>query len=406
MSNNIFWAWQSDLDQNQNRHFIKKCLEEAAEKFALELNLEERPEIDHGTKNRRGLAAIADSILEKIDDCKIFVADLTPITVSKNGKYSANPNVLFELGYAVKNLTFEQIILVWNRSYAGTQPEELPFDLRHRTGPIGYNLSTECSKADRTKVRSKLVNELYEAIKINWPQDDPSQSFANQWCDDHGHGPASWTDQKEQWLISDSRKTENWIQLYPAQSFCRILPASWPKNMATSKLQHTYPIGHWSGLDNGKVKGGLLTYNRVNIAGRDFGNAFSTCAMWFSSNGEIWSFDSDVYPKSESTLYCDGYSYITSCAEFVQRHLTMIDSVGGKGPYRIKMGMIDLQGKTWLTPLGRPGGRATEEFFDFEFVTTDYQASKTSFWEAWTKLCDCFGHAPGDETEFISQLPT
>jgi len=43
---------------------------------------------------------IVATILEKIDNAAAFVGDVTPISVSENGKQVANPNVLIELGYS------------------------------------------------------------------------------------------------------------------------------------------------------------------------------------------------------------------------------------------------------------------------------------------------------------------
>jgi hypothetical protein len=100
----VFWSWQDDLDPARHRHFIKTCLEEAVAQVGQELGLEDanRPELDHDTKNERGMVDIVATILRKIAESAVFVADVTPIGRSAGGKAVPNPNVLIELGWALR----------------------------------------------------------------------------------------------------------------------------------------------------------------------------------------------------------------------------------------------------------------------------------------------------------------
>ena len=136
----IFWSWQSDTPAAEGRNFIKTSLSAALAQLAdeLEWSEAERAELDHDTKNVPGLAPIADTIFEKIDNATIFVADITPTGATPDGKKKTpNPNVLIELGYALKSLGPQRVVLVANGA-GGFRPEDLPFDLRHRRGPITY----------------------------------------------------------------------------------------------------------------------------------------------------------------------------------------------------------------------------------------------------------------------------
>ncbi len=113
----IFWSWQSDTPPANGRDLVKAALAEAIEQLAEELDLSEahRPELDHDTKDVPGLAPIADTIFEKIDGAALFVADVTLTGATSDGKKKTpNPNVLIELGYALKSLGPERIILVAN----------------------------------------------------------------------------------------------------------------------------------------------------------------------------------------------------------------------------------------------------------------------------------------------------
>ena len=92
----IFWSWQSDRTQRICRHFVKEALEAAAQRVAIDLELDEsnRPEVDHDTRGEAGMVDIVATILRKIEESTVFVADMTPIARAEQGKLVANPNVL------------------------------------------------------------------------------------------------------------------------------------------------------------------------------------------------------------------------------------------------------------------------------------------------------------------------
>jgi hypothetical protein len=160
---NIFYAWQSDTDNKSNRYFIRDALKKAIKELDCDETVEDCPRLDHDTKGVPGTPAIADTIFEKIGTSKIFVADATLIGRVED-KFVINPNVAIELGYALKAVGSDRIILVMNSSL-GT-PDCLPFDLRHRRHPICYELSKEASKEDRSIAVKRLVAALTESIRL------------------------------------------------------------------------------------------------------------------------------------------------------------------------------------------------------------------------------------------------
>lgn len=88
-----------------------------------------RPTLDQDTEGVPGAPAMVAAILKKIDACSVFVADVS-LTFEReaNNRKSPNPNVLIELGYALRRLGPERVLLVVDTT-TGT-PEQLPFDLR------------------------------------------------------------------------------------------------------------------------------------------------------------------------------------------------------------------------------------------------------------------------------------
>ena len=131
----IFYSWQSDLPNADNRNYI--CRQLAKAKSAIE---NARPSlqltIDDATRNEPGSPDIPTTILRKIREADVVVADITTTALAtERNKACPNPNVLFELGYAVAHRGWDRIIGVFNEEY-GTFPGDLPFDYQnHRFNP-------------------------------------------------------------------------------------------------------------------------------------------------------------------------------------------------------------------------------------------------------------------------------
>lgn len=123
----IFYSWQSDLPGNRTRNFIRECIDEAID-LAQESEAVEA-ERDEATTGTTGSPNIVTTLFSKIDNCDLFIADLSLcFTEDQNHrKRSPNPNVMLELGYAVKALGWERVICLCNVDF-GT---EYPFDIEH-----------------------------------------------------------------------------------------------------------------------------------------------------------------------------------------------------------------------------------------------------------------------------------
>src|ERR1700732_2125300 len=131
----IFWAWQYDLPGKISRHFIRGALEEAIRQINGPEDIDEpneefqtgRMHLDYGRKGLKGSPDLAIEILKKIDNATVFVGDVTPVGkgppyktdegVVLDGKLLMNPNVAIELGYALKTLTTDSVLMVMNNYY-------------------------------------------------------------------------------------------------------------------------------------------------------------------------------------------------------------------------------------------------------------------------------------------------
>jgi predicted nucleotide-binding protein len=142
MSFTIFYAWQADLDQKINRYFIRDATLRAIAKLSADATVNDAPQLDHDTRGVSGTPDIFQVILEKIDACGLFLADVTPVTkystASNETKQAPNSNVMLELGYALARVGDRRILTVFNRAFGS--PSEAPFDWSRRRWPLSWRI--------------------------------------------------------------------------------------------------------------------------------------------------------------------------------------------------------------------------------------------------------------------------
>lgn len=159
----VFYSWQSDLPNATNRGFIQQALENAAKALRSDESLQIEPVIDRDTAGIPGSPDISTTIFHKIIQAQVFVCDITIINreaaKQTSTRFVPNPNVLLELGYALRALGDNRIIMVLNEAYGN--PEELPFDLRMRR-VIRYHMPLEAES--RTTERKELEKRLKEEL--------------------------------------------------------------------------------------------------------------------------------------------------------------------------------------------------------------------------------------------------
>jgi hypothetical protein len=154
----VFYSWQSDLPNRANRTFIQDALQKAIDGI-LETELEVDLILDRDTANTPGAPDIAQTILSKIGQAIAVVADVSIINSGSDKRLTPNPNVLFELGYAVRALSWDNLLPVFN--LATGRIEDLPFDLRSRR-PITYTMTEESE--DKASELKKLARTLQGAL--------------------------------------------------------------------------------------------------------------------------------------------------------------------------------------------------------------------------------------------------
>ncbi|SRR5579883_1122087 len=160
----VFYSWQSDLPNATNRGFIEEALKRAAKAIQNDESIGTSIIIDRDTKDVPGSPDIASTIFGKIEQSQVFVCDISIINQEAvrqlQHRPTPNPNVLIELGYALKALGDRHMILLLNEEYGDLK--SLPFDL-HMRRAITY--TTPEQTQERAPERNRLVNILTDALR-------------------------------------------------------------------------------------------------------------------------------------------------------------------------------------------------------------------------------------------------
>lgn len=165
----VFYSWQSDSPPKSNRNFIQTVLKRAIESINAKGTLAVEIVLDSDTRNVAGSPKIADTIYKKIDAAAVLVADVTIIRwtagrTAKERKALPNPNVLVELGYALKVLEDPRLILLINTAYG--RIEDLPFDLLgRRTIPYMLTAKDLENNAEGERIRRQVRESLQSIME-------------------------------------------------------------------------------------------------------------------------------------------------------------------------------------------------------------------------------------------------
>ena len=136
----IFYSWQSDLPNGDTSGLIGDSIDAAIKSLKDTAIVH----ADRDTKGEFGSPDIVETIFSKIDECDVFVADVSAVAtyhpVEKAGedegndkeksrrlKATPNANVMIELGYATQVVGWENIICIMNDDY--NHEGEIPFDI-------------------------------------------------------------------------------------------------------------------------------------------------------------------------------------------------------------------------------------------------------------------------------------
>lgn len=182
MNYKIFFAYQSDIPSNLNKDFIQSAIEIAIKKLEKEGY---QLTLDYGFRGTPGTPILIEEMLKKSKASDLVLVDLT-FTSSKNiffsrhskkltstslkvkkvkkDKYSSNPNVLLETGYAWSNKGYHRTLAIMNTAFGS--PEDLSVDMLGFRWGITYDLDAQ-NYSERKSKRRILADDLYNAFKTS-----------------------------------------------------------------------------------------------------------------------------------------------------------------------------------------------------------------------------------------------
>ena len=175
----VFFSWQSDLSANKTSRFIRECIDLAIE-FVQDVETIEA-ERDEATSGLTGSPDIVQSILRKIDESDLFITDVSQCfkidsqNVKEDAdltKVSPNPNVLFELGYAVKSRSWARVICLFNTEYGNVT--DLPFDIAQQR-VTSFQFTEKNRDAEKLKI-AKIIAQNIQALRMKPPVEKEGNS--------------------------------------------------------------------------------------------------------------------------------------------------------------------------------------------------------------------------------------
>ena len=414
----IFWSWQSDYSPKTCRHFIREALVDAITQVADEIGVDDadRPEIDHDTKGERGMADIAATILNKIADAAVFVADLTPIAQSPDGKWLPNPNVMIELGWAMHRPGWERVVGILNMA-SGAKVEDLPFDIRQRR-VVTFVLSQTADKPTRAAVRSKLVKELKEALQTNLEErsDDLAAAAKIGGVDPKANNYSIWASAGDTLAHNDAfggaRRETVAIPDVP-RAFMRIIPAGW-KNGAPSVSDIANlnpsesvdaPGDSGSSGNYGATEEGYVRY--WTTGQRESGDVASTnMTMFFSDTGEFWMLHGSVIAAHQGQLLLRDHPMLGQWSQLLRKAMAVMDRFQAQKTRRVEAGLFGVKDLQWFsewqhdrTPSRRNDAREARQSQDWS-----PEAQLTFLTNAYNRVRDLFALKRSTEAEVTEVL--
>ena len=381
MPDTVFYSWQSDRPNSTNRGFIEDALEKAIRELGQDDNELYKPpraevELDKDTKGVSGSPPIADTIFKKIEECAVFVPDLTFCGETKRGRPMPNPNVLIEYGWALAKLGPARIVGVMNSAHGRPSSQSLPFNMRHLRWPHDFCLQETDSPEVRQSIKSDLVGffkgALADARRVpaivlsSFAPMEPKHRISSFLGNDEVLGilqgmPGFSEDTKITW--------HNRPQL-----FLRVVP--------------TNPVGPFTPFDIEKMMEErlLIPFGGCNITRRSMGNEWGFVVFGPDTTdqkpdsivqvfrqGEIWGIDNYTLQQANSVRFFEN-QYASALAQYIQFSK---EQLGVTSPVTVMAGMTEVQGfqlhlpsppqgKRWLND---PVGRAATD--DIDFTITD-----------------------------------
>lgn len=400
----IFWSWQDDSPAKTNRTFIKEALAEAIKSIEGDFEFEdaERPELDHDTKGVAGAAEIVPTVMAKIAESVVFVADVTPIIATDHDKALPNPNVMVELGWSLHKPGPARQIYVLNTA-EGWTIEGLPFDIRHRR-VLTYSLAETADAKTRERVKRSLTKSLAGAISANLQAhlDEKVQVAAATGLPSQPSDPSIWASAGATFSHHDAFGDgfEQTVEIAPPpRAYLRVIPTGWrdgPPGVAViARLPDAHaprPVseGSMEG-DFGATEEGYVRYWRTGRTA-DGGTITANMAMYLQDTGEFWFTQGLILGEDKGRKILRHQAIVSGWLSGLRRANVVMNRLGAFPARRVEVGIVGLKGVHWNGGIHTNSPSARRPTLKVERQQRDWTAEKQRAFvgDAFVQLCDLF----------------
>jgi hypothetical protein len=347
------------------------------------------------------MVEIAAVILRKIAASAVFVADLTPLARTPDGKALPNPNVLVELGWAFHKPGLERVIGVLNTA-SGSEIEDLPFDIRHRR-ILTYDLSEDADEKTRAKEYKNLLKSLRGALHTNL-----SVSLSEAAAAIEISGVPSKDGEPSIWATAADHITHHdafggagrtvVTLIGGPRGYIRVIAAGWKErpprvsDIARVPDERTvWPRGGGSSGDFGACEEGFVRYW---INGKDGGRCTtSDVAVYFTETGEFWVISGTaIGTASERTMLRTDYLF-KEWSDVMAKALAIFDQFGAGPARKVEVGLTGLSDVHWPSVWASESPPARRPAFRYVRQSRNWDGREQDqfLFEAYNALRDLFG---------------
>lgn len=352
----FFWSWQSDTPGETGRYFVRDALLGAIKQLKQPEDVEEPTTAAHReamelTSDRQGVTGsppLAATIKKKIGECKVFVADITPVSKipRRKGvreKRNMNINVGIELGYAIRAHGEEQVLLVLNEHFGGR--EHLPFHLQDLGGPITYSLPLDATQeqidAEMPKLRGKFIAAIREFLKKQGPAKESESTFKRV---PFTTSIAAWYSPGE--TIADFDSQTSYAFEDDKGVYLRVSPRTPPVRPFTSgellgaarQRQMGLLWRTQAGMPHGNAKGAIVIEPVSGNGGR------VRAASQVFHGGEIWGISRDLLCDNQHGRFIPVWRLEEAMRYGLQGFVQFLEKLGLAPLYDVEFGVVGVNG--------------------------------------------------------------
>ncbi len=127
--------------------------------------------------------------------------------------------------------------------------------------------------------------------------------------------------------------------------------------------------------------------------------------MQFRQTGELWGVESRIADTNDGWFFAD--YVIKSFNDFVEANLSYLLGQQARGPFRVRLGVTDLDGLQWVSEThwgGKPQALESIAETNFSLSGTGEEERLTALEHAWGEIAAAFGVMQPSRATLVKQI--